>query len=341
MRLPHCCRTTVDFPWKLVLVTALFRMLGTMSATLVFPFMPFMLVEFGIPEPEVGTWAGMMASAFFLAQLPSGVFWGWLSDRVGRRPIVAISLCGQAFSLVAIGLSTTAEACLAARMLGGFLCGAEPAIVASLRESTPKQHRTQAFTYSQTGFSGGVLLGPTLGGLLAKPADNIPALRGTVFEASPYLLTCGAAAALQLLGLCFVRLLPRKQRKALGSQEVVELPMVAPETAPPKPRPTAEIPSWVRSRAHGVTVGVRATCAHPVIAVCLTDIFLMHVVQSALGELFPLFASNKAHGLGLEPVEIGEAMAPLGLMLGVVSLSFSALEKCVGLKFLFRGGMPP
>ena len=343
---PGCLRTSADFPWTLVLTSGLFRMLAAMSGALIFPFMPTMLHDMGVPPGQVGSWAGSMASAFFLAQLPSSIFWGWLSDRIGRRPIVAISLLGQACSLLTIGLSTIPETCLAARLFGGALSGAEPAIVAAIRERTPKQHRTRAFTYSQAGFSGGVLAGPMIGGMLAKPADTIHSLRGTVFDRKPYLLTCGVASALQLFGLCFVHLLPRK-RKALstqdGASDSIEMssPAAAEATEPP-PKPTSRFVSWLGSRGRGFRRGVRAICTNTVITLCLTCIFMMHAVQSAMGELFPLFASSNsssAHGLGLEPIEIGESLMPLGFMLFVVSVSINHLERCFGLKPLFYFGM--
>ena len=340
-----CCKTEADFPWTLVLVSATFRLLFSLSGTLIFPFVPFMLVDFGIPEEEVGPWAGAMASCFFLAQIPAGTFWGWLSDKVGRQPVVAIGLLGQAASLLLMGLSRNAAQCMGSRVLGGLLAGAEPAIVAALRERTPKRHRTRAFTYSQAGFSGGVLLGPVMGGLLSKPAESFPALEGSIFDAHPYLLSCAVAATCQLSGVFLVRFMSRK-RKTLGSQDAAatELPDATLEAtaAAAAPSPAAAMPSqpsWIRSSLRRFARGVRAVCASGTIAVCLTDIFLMHAVQSSLAELFPLYASNQQHGLALRPVQVGESLMPMGFTLFVVAISMGQLEKCIGLKVLFRFGM--
>ena len=304
-----------------------------------------MLVDFGIPEEEVGPWAGAMASCFFLAQIPAGTFWGWLSDRVGRQPVVAIGLLGQAASLLLMGLSRNAAQCMGSRVLGGLLAGAEPAIVAALREATPKRHRTRAFTYSQAGFSGGVLLGPVMGGLLSKPAESFPALVGSVFDTHPYLLSCAVAASCQLSGVFLVRLMPRK-RKTLGSQDAAatELseagaPAAAAGALSAAATPAASQPSCLRSAFQRCLRGGRAVCASGAITVCLVDIFLMHAVQSSLAELFPLYASNQQRGLALRPVQVGESLMPMGFTLFVVAVSMGRLEKCVGLKALFRFGM--
>jgi hypothetical protein len=46
-----------------------------------------------------------------------------------------------------------------------------------------------------------VLVGPTIGGLLAKPADSFAAFKGTHFEDFPYALPCMVSATFSIIGL--------------------------------------------------------------------------------------------------------------------------------------------
>ena len=64
-----------------------------------------------------------LLGAYSLCQFLSAPFWGRLSDRYGRRPILMTSLSGACVSYVMLGLADNVWWLFASRMLGGFMAG--------------------------------------------------------------------------------------------------------------------------------------------------------------------------------------------------------------------------
>jgi MFS family permease len=91
----------------------------------IFPYVYYMISSFNISsdDRQIAIYAGMVTSAFALAEFSTGVFWGRLSDRVGRKPILLIGLAGTGLSMLTFGFATRLEVALVARALGGLLNG--------------------------------------------------------------------------------------------------------------------------------------------------------------------------------------------------------------------------
>lgn len=68
-------------------------------------------------------WAGIFISAFALAESLTGMFWGGVSDKYGRKPILLLGCAGTMVSLMIVGFSTNFWMALAGRALGGLLNG--------------------------------------------------------------------------------------------------------------------------------------------------------------------------------------------------------------------------
>ena len=90
-----------------------------------FPYIYRMIVSFNIPssDDQIAIYAGLVTSAFAFAEFSSGVVWGRLSDRLGRKPILLTGLVGTALSMIMFGFSTSLPMALVARALGGLLNG--------------------------------------------------------------------------------------------------------------------------------------------------------------------------------------------------------------------------
>jgi MFS family permease len=91
----------------------------------IFPYVYFMIKDFGVTkhESEISVYAGMVTSAFTFAEFSSGVAWGRLSDRIGRKPVLLTGLAGTALSMLIFGFSPNLPVALLARGLGGLLNG--------------------------------------------------------------------------------------------------------------------------------------------------------------------------------------------------------------------------
>ena len=72
-------------------------------------------------EHDASLFAGIFISAFALAESLTGLFWGGLSDRVGRKPVLLLGCAGTLLSLLVVGFARNFWVALAGRVLGGML----------------------------------------------------------------------------------------------------------------------------------------------------------------------------------------------------------------------------
>jgi MFS family permease len=81
----------------------------------VVPVLPFYAREYGASA----TTLGFLVMAYAAAQFVCAPLWGRLSDRVGRRPVMLLTVAGTALSLLALGLANSLVWIFVARFLGG------------------------------------------------------------------------------------------------------------------------------------------------------------------------------------------------------------------------------
>lgn len=91
----------------------------------IFPYVYKMVEHFNITEDKskISVYAGMITSAFTLAEFSTGVVWGRLSDKIGRKPVLLMGLFGTALSSLVFGFAPNLTVALIARALGGLLNG--------------------------------------------------------------------------------------------------------------------------------------------------------------------------------------------------------------------------
>ena len=91
----------------------------------IFPYVYYMILSFDITSDarQIAIYVGMVTSSFTLAEFASGFFWGRLSDRVGRKPVLLAGLAGTALSMLVFGFAPNLPVALVGRALGGLLNG--------------------------------------------------------------------------------------------------------------------------------------------------------------------------------------------------------------------------
>ena len=194
-----------------------------------FPMAPFMVSEW-VEVDQVGTWSGMLASAYNLTSILAGVFWGRLSDRVGRVPCIVGVIIGTAASIVLFGLSRSLVHALLARCLGGLFSGMGGLVTAGMRDLTTESQRSTAMASISFAYGVGFSIGPMLGGFLQRPADSFSWLAGSLLDEFPYLLPCLVVAVIVLLSSVGLLWLPPPSKH--GSQAQAQPP---PTAAPADP----------------------------------------------------------------------------------------------------------
>jgi MFS family permease len=109
----------------LTVLLALCRICEPIAFMSIFPYIYFMIESFNITtdKTQISVYAGMVTSAFTIAEFSTGVLWGKLSDRVGRKPVLLTGLAGTGLSMVIFGFAPSLPVALLARALGGLLNG--------------------------------------------------------------------------------------------------------------------------------------------------------------------------------------------------------------------------
>ncbi len=131
-----------------------------------------------------------------MCQLVAGPILGRLSDRFGRRPVLAISQFGTAVSFVILALSTSFPMMLLGRMLDGASGGNILVAQAYVADVTKPEHRSRSLGLIGAAFGIGFVLGPLLGGFLVE----LPVAEGWRLRL-PFLVAAGFSTIAWILVL--------------------------------------------------------------------------------------------------------------------------------------------
>ncbi|AWB44408.1 MFS transporter [Paenibacillus sp. CAA11] len=136
--------------------------------SMVIPFLSlFLNKDLGV-EKNLSFWSGIMFGITFLAGALIAPFWGSLSDKYGRKPM----LLRSGFSLVAVYVLMyfvqDPFQLLLVRILSGLLSGYVPSAIALIGTNTPDKHVGYALGIMSTAGASGGIVGPMIGGVLSK-----------------------------------------------------------------------------------------------------------------------------------------------------------------------------
>jgi len=134
------------------------------------------LIGFGIVLPILPTYAkdlganpfmiGLIAAIFSIMQFIFSPLWGKLSDKVGRRPVMLISIFITALSYLVFSRASTIALLLFARGLSGIGSANIATAQAYITDVTDSKSRSGAMGMMGAAFGIGFIIGPLIGGLL-------------------------------------------------------------------------------------------------------------------------------------------------------------------------------
>lgn len=181
-----------------VLLVCVFLMIAGFG--IIIPLLPFYAQSFDAPPWQIAA----LFSAFSLGQFFAEPFWGRMSDRIGRRKVLIITMALGALGYLALALAPNLMAAFAIRLVTGFVSGNISTIQGALADITPPEKRAGRMGVLGSAFSMGFVCGPAIGGLLARPDLGTIGFHLPLYAAAGVGLLAAAAVA------AFVRDVPRK-----------------------------------------------------------------------------------------------------------------------------------
>ncbi|KAJ8751473.1 hypothetical protein K2173_016689 [Erythroxylum novogranatense] len=177
----------LSYIWIVSLCTAL-------PITSLFPFIYFMIRDFHIAktEEDIGFFAGFVGSSYMIGRALTSVFWGWLADRHGRKPVILLGTASVVVFNTLFGLSTSFWMALSIRFILGSLNSLIATVRAYASEVCREEYQALSLSVVSTSRGIGLIIGPAIGGYFAQPADKYPSVftESSIFGRFPYFLPC-------------------------------------------------------------------------------------------------------------------------------------------------------
>lgn len=134
---------------------------------IIIPLIPILARQFGASAFETG----LLMSIYSIMQFMFAPWWGRLSDRIGRRPVLMISMFFEGLCYIFFAFSNSFLLLFLARALSGFFGASISTASAVISDVTPKENRSKGMALIGVAFGLGFVFGPALGGLLASQAQ--------------------------------------------------------------------------------------------------------------------------------------------------------------------------
>lgn len=146
-------------PIIVIFITIFIDMLGF---GIIIPILPIFTKELGAPDYQVG----LVAMSFPIMNFLFAPFWGTLSDRYGRRPVILGSVLITALAYLLFSQTVNLWLLILSRTLSGIGSANLSVAQAYIADITPPQERAKSMGFIGAAFGLGFIIGPTVGGYL-------------------------------------------------------------------------------------------------------------------------------------------------------------------------------
>lgn len=147
---------------------------------------------------------GALGALYSLLQFFAAPVWGSISDRIGRRPVLIVSIFGLFLSYVLWIFAGSFTILILARIIGGIMGGNLSVATAVVADVTDKSNRSKGMAFVGIAFAFGFIFGPALGGIcsLLDLSQVYPTL--VKYGLNPFSTPAILAALLSLINLFFI-----------------------------------------------------------------------------------------------------------------------------------------
>ena len=138
---------------------------------IIIPLLPYYAETYG----ATGFTVGLLTTSFSFSQFVFAPFWGRLSDRVGRRPVLIGSLLLTGGSYFVYAAASSLALLFASRILAGVAGAVLSTAQAYVADTTTPENRTKGMGLIGAAFGMGFIFGPAIGGVLSRWGFAAPA----------------------------------------------------------------------------------------------------------------------------------------------------------------------
>ena len=162
------------------LVIAFFTIfLDLLGFGIIIPVQAFYAQDFGASATAVT----LLGGSYSLMQFFFAHFWGSLSDKVGRRPIILSSVAISAVGHFVFAMAPSLSILFLARMIAGFGNANIATAQAIISDSTTHENRAKGMGIIGAAFGLGFIFGPAIGGFLGQYSPTLPSFAAGVLAA--------------------------------------------------------------------------------------------------------------------------------------------------------------
>ena len=191
-----------------ILMSVMF--INIMGFGIVVPLLPFYAQSFSAQPWQIA----LIFSAYSMGSFIGEPFWGRLSDRIGRRPVLISTILANCLCYGALAFAPSIGAAFVIRLIGGLAAGNGSVVQGYIADITPVDERAGLMARLGAAYNIGFILGPFIGGILAKTSMGPMGFHIPLLVASA---CCGGSAV-------GIALFVRESRRPAPSTQVPKSP---------------------------------------------------------------------------------------------------------------------
>jgi ferrochelatase len=172
-------------------------------------------------SPQMSTvvlFGGLLGAIYSLLQFVAAPIWGGISDRIGRRPVLLLSVFGLFISYVIWMFSGSFTLLIVARLVGGLMSGNLSIASAVVSDVTDEKNRSKGMAVIGIAFALGFVFGPALGGILSMYNPIVHYPEWEVYGINPFSAPATLAAILSFINFfTILKLFPETHKPGTES----------------------------------------------------------------------------------------------------------------------------